>query len=242
MFSFDNTEVSASCLSKDSLEAKTMSARPDESPASKYFDVDISPSSLLKAMSVRSDSSEKALHHSTNLPKTTPEAKEHPPGELNEIEREYLRKASEYVSALPTSNNTPGHLFKTVTVKMHNTYAPVVKLDLAEADKLKARYAFAVVNFINQNVKLNTTPLTADKIKDMLQCNDGSFLTLCATLIEEKYMALENLDHVVGLCKTVLDVLPKAIESSGKDGNVMSPNDRMDKVQPWPVPEKRKGR
>jgi hypothetical protein len=242
MFSFDNTEVSASCLSKDSLEAKTMSARPDESPASKHFDVDISPSSLLKAMSVPSDSSEKALHHSTNLPKTTPEAKEHPPGELNEIEREYLRKASEYVSALPTSNNTPGHLFKTVSVKMHNTYAPVVKLDLAEADKLKTRYAFAVVNFINQNVKLNTTPLTADKIKDMLQCNDGSFLTLCATLIEEKYMALENLDHVVGLCKTVLDVLPRAIESSGDDSNVMSPNDRMDKVQPWPVPEKRKGR
>jgi hypothetical protein len=46
----------------------------------------------------------------------------------------------------------------------------------------------------------------------------------------------------VGLCKTVLDVLPKAIESSGDDSNVMSPNDRIDKVQPWPVPEKRKGR
>jgi hypothetical protein len=242
MFSFDNTEVSASCLSKGSSDAKTMSARPDECPASKNFDVGMSPSSLLKAMSVPGDSSEKALHNSTNLFKTTPEAKEHPPCELNEIEREYLRKASEYVSALPTSNNTPGHLFKTVSVKMQNTYAPIVKLDLAEADKLKARYAFAVVNFVNQNDKLNTTPLTAHKIKDMLQCNDGSFLTLCATLIEEKYMALENLDHVVGLCKTVLDVLPKAIESSGDDSNVMSPNDRMDKVQPWPVPEKRKGR
>jgi hypothetical protein len=242
MFSFDNTEVSASCLSEDSSEAKIMSARPDESPASKNFDVDMSPSSLLKTMSVPGDSSEKALHNSTNLPKTTSEAKEHPPCELNEIEREYLRKASEYVSALPTSNNTPAHLFKTVSVKMHNTYAPIIKLYPTEADKLKARYAFAIVNFINQNVKLNTTPLTAHKTKDMLQCNDGSFLTLCATLIEEKYMALENLDHVVGLCKTVLDVLPKAIESSGDDSNVMSPNDRIDKVQPWPVPEKRKGR
>jgi hypothetical protein len=239
MFSFDNAKVSASCPSEDLSKASIMSDRSEESQAFKQIDREISSTPLLKVPSVTSESSGKALDDTTNLLETTPEkVKEASSRELTEVEREYLRKASEYVSALPTSINTPEHLFKTVSVKLHSTYTPIVKLEPTEIDRLKARYAFAVVNFINQNVNMNVMPLTAHKVKEILQYNDGSFLTLCATLIEESYMTSKNLDHVVGLCKILLDVLPKAIESNE---NPKSSNDPADKMKLWPAQEKRKG-
>ena len=216
-----------------------MSDKSEDDKASRQHETEISSMPLLKAPIVTGDSSGKSFHDASNLLETTPKrVKGTSSSELNETEREYLRKASEYVSALPTSNNTPGHLFKTVFSKLHSTYTPTVKLDLTEADRLKARYAFAIVDFINKNVNTSAAPLTAHKVKDMLQCNDGNFLLLCATLIEEKYMTLKDLDNIVALCKILLDVLPKAIDSSD---NPKSPDDPIDKMKQWPNQEKRKG-
>jgi hypothetical protein len=232
-------------LSKVSIDHLTTSDPSKESTKTESM-----PEFLFATPAAHPDSSVKALHNTTKLSETISEKVEKPSTrELNEIEREYLRKASEYVSALPASNNTPGHLFKTVSAKFHSSYAPTVKPDAQEVDRLKARYVFAVVNFINQKVKMSATPLTADKVKGMLQSNNGSFLTLCAILVEEKYMALENLDHVVGLCKTVSDALPKVDDAVPRVSPALttkSPstpsNDPMDKMKLWPTQEKRDGK
>ncbi|KAF9691715.1 hypothetical protein EKO04_010499 [Ascochyta lentis] len=129
----------------------------------------------------------------------------------DELEQEYLLKAAEYVSALPPSNDNIAQSIKTVSNKLKASYAPnLTRPSPDEVDKLRARCVFAVVTYVNKKVNISQEPLTADFVKKALHDNGGSFLKLCASLVEGNYISLKNIQHVVGVCKNILDVLPKA--------------------------------
>jgi protein-S-isoprenylcysteine O-methyltransferase len=129
----------------------------------------------------------------------------------SDVEQEYLRKATMYISALPSGVNTDAHTVKIVLSKLHNSYAPDIKLSPHDdVERLRARYVFAVVNYLNEKLKLNPEPATVEFIKDVLRDSDGDLLRFCATLVEKDYISLGNLDHVVGLCSNILNVLPKS--------------------------------
>lgn len=176
------------------------------------------------------------------------------------IEHHYLRKAAEYLIVLPNSNNVSVQTITTVAAKLRGSYTLDGKLNAGEADKFKARYAFAVVNYINQVVKKSAKPLTAEFVKKTLQDNDGDILSLYAALVQGGYLTLENLDEVAGLCKTILDILPKveptipASRTASKTTTETKPvstvaieneplaKDPMDSVKSWPTQEKRETR
>jgi hypothetical protein len=129
----------------------------------------------------------------------------------DKLEQEYLRRAAEYISVLPLGVNNSAHAIKAVCVKLQNAYTPDMRtLSHNEVEKLQARYVFAVVNFVNKKAKLVTKPLTGDFVKKVLRDSNGNLLKLYTALVDDEYIALDNLEQITGLCKTILDVLPKA--------------------------------
>ena len=127
-----------------------------------------------------------------------------------DFEQLYLRKATEYVSALPSLNNVSVQIIKTVSEKLRSTYSPDTKLNPVEVGKLKARYAFAIINYINNVLKQSATPITQEALKKALQDCDGNMLALYGALVAEGHLKLDHIKDVVGLFKMIQDVLPKA--------------------------------
>ncbi|CAO2651581.1 Nn.00g041510.m01.CDS01 [Neocucurbitaria sp. VM-36] len=168
------------------------------------------------------------------------------------FEHEYLLKASQYVSALPATQNMTVQTIKAVSKKLRSSYVPDAKLDTKTNEALKARYVFAVLKYVNQ-LKRGPKLLTADFIREILKNNDGNFLAMCAVLVSEEHIALENLDDVAGLCKTILDSLPTSEPVAATMTTTMNPaealpttnearqvsNDPMDNTSAWASQEKR---
>jgi hypothetical protein len=181
-----------------------------------------------------------------------------------DFEAFYFRKAMEYINAMPSSKNVTLQTMQAVSTKLHSSYGPDVSLGTDEVEKLKARFAFAIVNYIKNVLKQGSDLLTIDLIKKALQDAEGNILVLCAKLADMSYLTLEKLDDVGGLCKTMLDVLPKAepgvaaiskdtkpvaviskdtkpLAATAKATGVVS-RDPMDGVTAWPSQEKREAR
>jgi hypothetical protein len=180
----------------------------------------------------------------------------------DKLEQEYLREAAEYISVLPLGVNNSAHAIKAVCVKLQNAYTPDMRtLSHNEVEKLQARYVFAVVNFVNKKAKLVTKPLTGDFVKKVLRDSNGNLLKLYTALVDDEYIALDNLEQITGLCKTILDVLPKADKKSATQAKELSANasstslaasaspavaqskiasgDLLDGIKAWPTQEKR---
>ncbi|KAF1357207.1 hypothetical protein EJ07DRAFT_129666 [Lizonia empirigonia] len=180
----------------------------------------------------------------------------------DELEQEYLCKAAEYISALPGNANASVNMIQAVSRKLRISYASeAAKLQTGEFEKLRARYAFAVVKYVNEKVKLNPEPLPAEFVKRSLHDGNGDILRLCAALVEGKYIALDSLEQVTGLCKNILDVLPKTdgaptaqpnafsvgTSNSSLVASASSPTtaakekaaDPLDGMKAWPTQEKR---
>jgi hypothetical protein len=183
-----------------------------------------------------------------------------------ELENKYMRKATEYIDTLPDNAGSTVHSIKSISKKLRSSFVTGVKVDSENIDVLKARFAFAVANYVNKTLKKGPKPLTTDSVKQTLRETDGDFLRLCAKLVEEKYIALENIDEITGLVKTMLDILPKAeplstpttttpatkgTESLPEEGSCIAPGaqnikslskDPMDSVAAWPTQVKRENR
>ena len=193
---------------------------------------------------------------------TTPDTPKPQDMSHDELEQEYLRKAAEYISVLPPGLNNSAHTIKAVSVKLQDAYTPNVgQMSQAEVEKLRARYVFAVVNFVNKKVKLNPRPLKGDFVEKVLRDSNGSLLKMCAALIEGEYISLDSLEQITGLCKNILDVLPKAEDVSFTQAKVpiadmlktqsavpatpavptsrVAPGDPLDGMKAWPTQEKR---
>jgi hypothetical protein len=184
-----------------------------------------------------------------------------------DLEQLYLRKASEYLDALPAGGVVAVNIIKTVSAKLRCTYAPDTKLSAEEVEKLQARYAFAVVNCINQVYKQSATPIKSEIVKKALLDCQGDVLALYNRLVEENYLPLNDLEAITGLGKTILDALPKAEplatpsapkaalsavkstsntettadKTSSEDSRPAS-NDSVNSLKGWPTQEKRESR
>ena len=124
---------------------------------------------------------------------------------------EYMRKATAYLKELPCKPGDSAHIIKTAAGKLRAAYeTSPAESQTADIEKLRSRYVFAIISYVNQKVKLNREPLTADSVKKTLLANNGDFLQLFAALVEDKYIATDNLEHVTNLCQYVLNMLPKA--------------------------------
>ncbi|KAJ5020555.1 Isoprenylcysteine carboxyl methyltransferase family-domain-containing protein [Bipolaris maydis] len=158
-----------------------------------------------------------------------------------ELENEYMRRASAYVDALPDTKKGTPQLIKVVSHKMRVTYKPLTSMDVKEKDAIKARFAFAIANYLNKTLRKGPTECTVSSIKQKLEDVDGDFLRLCAILVEEKHMSLETLDDVTGLLKALLDILPKAELIIVPDmlGSKPVLEDPVDSMKTWPTQEKR---
>jgi hypothetical protein len=144
----------------------------------------------------------------------TCDAVEHDKSQSNPGE-EYMRKAAAYLHELPCKPGDSVHIIKTAASKLRAAYkTSPSESQTPDIEKLRARYAFAIISYVNQKVKLSREPLTAEFVKKTLLANDGDFLRLFAALVEGKYIAIENLKHVTDFCQYILDVRPKADVSS----------------------------
>lgn len=186
-----------------------------------------------------------------------------------DLEQLYLRKAYEYLQALPTCSNASVQILKTVSKKLRSSYAPSTSLSAMEVEKLQARYAFTIVNYVKKSDK-GTNPITADTAKYLLRETDGEMLRFFSKLADLEYLSLADIDSSTELCKTLLDVLPKAetattpvvlevkpaattstsaIEAVAKLGAASTVElqeqvlkDPVDRLKAWPTQEKRENR
>ncbi|KAL6150234.1 farnesyl cysteine-carboxyl methyltransferase [Exserohilum turcicum] len=126
-----------------------------------------------------------------------------------ELENEYMRKASAYIDALPDTKLGTARLIGVVSKKLHGAYARDMKMQQESVEAIKARFAFAIVTYLNKVLAKGPKKCTTDFIKQILHDVQGDFLKLCAKLVEEKYVSLEKLDDVAGLAKVMLDIFPK---------------------------------
>ncbi|KAF1917353.1 hypothetical protein BDU57DRAFT_447076 [Ampelomyces quisqualis] len=181
-----------------------------------------------------------------------------------DLENLYLRKASEYLDALPAAGIVPVQIIKLVSTKLRSTFAPNNKLSGEDVEKLQARYAFAVVNYINQVYKQSAAPIKSDFVKKALIDGHGDVLMLYNRLVEEKYLSLDDLDTIAGLAKTILDALPKpeplatptvskatppavdstvttetTVDKTSSDDSKSASKDSVSNSKGWPTQEKR---
>jgi hypothetical protein len=171
-----------------------------------------------------------------------------------EIERLYLSQAAAYLEALPNVENVAVQTLKAVSFKLRNSYSRDTKLGVDEIEKLKARYAFAILQYVNKAGKNDDKTVTADSIKKVLQDNDGNMLVLYAKLVEEKCLSHGDIDDIIGLCRLILDILPKADPCAPATSIEPKPaatatietkqmsKDPMDNAKAWPSREKRENR
>ncbi|EUC48002.1 hypothetical protein COCMIDRAFT_34565 [Bipolaris oryzae ATCC 44560] len=175
------------------------------------------------------------------LPKPVQETEQSTGITQAELENEYMSRASAYMDALPDTKEGTPQLIKVVSNKMRVVYKPLTSMDTKEKDVLKARFAFAIANYLNKTLRKGPTECTASFIKQKLEDADGDFLKFCAMLVEEKRMSLETLDDVTGLVKALLDILPKVELTIVPDmrGSKLVLEDPVDSMKTWPTAEKR---
>lgn len=175
-----------------------------------------------------------------------------------DLEREYLNQASRYLTSLSTTEaTTSAHLVKSVFIKLRRSFGGSMLLDLESVDTLKRSLVDAICTYIAGLPSNGAKSLEAAFVEQILKDNDGDFLQLCAKLVDEKCIQLENLDEVVGLCRAIIEIIPKddiktklpgsrSTTAPGENllnmpANAQKPpsKDPMDNMTAWPTQQKR---
>ncbi|KAF2026958.1 hypothetical protein EK21DRAFT_34283, partial [Setomelanomma holmii] len=176
-----------------------------------------------------------------------------------DLERAYMRKAAEYIEAIPGGEGTI-HNIRTTSAKLRTSQAPGAQLSTADAEKLAARFAFATVNYINK-IKKSEKIITSEATKKALKDAGGNLICLYVQLVQDGYLSLNDLEGIGGLCNTMLAVLPKPEPASARttvsataSASAPAPvstsapaavktetkaNDPVENMKAWPTQEKR---
>ncbi|KAI1548800.1 STE14 protein-S-isoprenylcysteine methyltransferase [Pyrenophora tritici-repentis] len=182
-----------------------------------------------------------------NLAQASKPAVERVSESQEDLEAEYMRKASEYIDTFPVEQKTASHLIQAMSKKLRSLYTEDNK------DSIKARFAFALVNYI-KNVKKGSEAFSVDSAKSLLEDANGDLLQLCAKLVEGKYISLQTLDDVSGMATALLNILPEADPSittatavykadvTGSPGVKPVTKGSVENNKGWPTPEKRENR
>jgi hypothetical protein len=258
--------LSSSNLSKSSSSAKQGSP---ERPKSKTFSFEerlSPPSTPTKALdSFSANLSAPPVKPAESLPDTPVVSQ----GDINiqqagntaptATEQLYLEKAAGYLDALPPDSVVAVQIIKAVSTKLRDAFAHTASLNADDAEKIKARYAFAILNYIN---KAKAKAITSESAKQIVRDSDGKLLRIYAKLVDEEYLSLADMSGVTGLNKVILDVLPKVelnkapvtlkvdltaapIKTEAKSVttvHVAKTEDPMNGLKGWPVQEKRETR
>ncbi|KAF1831465.1 hypothetical protein BDW02DRAFT_505226 [Decorospora gaudefroyi] len=176
------------------------------------------------------------------------------PIKQEELENEYMSKASAWVVTLPDSKGQmgPAQLIKIVSTKLRSSYILDDKGEPEKTETIRKRFAYAIANYLNKVLKKHSEPRTTDSVKQTLKEENGDFLRVCAKLVDEKYFSLETIDEITGLVKNILDILPKSelcVAQVAKETKVVPENpaneakpvleDLVAKSTAWPTQEKR---
>ena len=166
-----------------------------------------------------------------------------------ELAGEYLKKATQYLISLPTTERTPtAHFIIEVCIKTSRSFGSnATASDFTEGSR--SAYAKAAVAFINSLEYNGDRHLLPEFVEKTLKENKGDFFQLCVKLVDEKFLQLKNLDDIVGLCKAVKSVLPhepakeklshQDILNKFTDSGKPVAGDPMDNAKAWPTQEKR---
>lgn len=147
-----------------------------------------------------------------------------------DLESQYLSKALEYFISVPTMEGSQVGLIQSIA----SGFQPSIS-----ADKLKCEIVKATMSYLNTLPKDSSSgPVDYDLVEKALNDSKGNFLHLCALFVNEQLLAIETLDHVVGLCKAVIRVLPGDEKAKAEPEKPVT-NDPMDKMPAWPSQEKR---
>ena len=175
-----------------------------------------------------------------------------------ELEAEYMRKASKYVDILPVEQSSAVYLIHVVSKKLRSIYAEDGNGQKSN-DSIKARFAFALANYINKVIKKGQETFSVDAVKSLLKDADGDLMELCAKLVAGKYISLQTLDDVNGMAKAFVNILPEVgasvlphamtnattVENTEViDNVVVKPvsKDPVENMKGWPSQEKRENR
>lgn len=164
----------------------------------------------------------------------------------DDIENQYLRKASDYIEALPAGEPVV-HNIQTVLKKLRGIHAPDnpvndIVSDTDGAEKLKAQYVSAVVDHVNKTCNKREASLTTEYVQRVLEKTGGNFLLLCSTLVDQKFLSLSKIDEIAGLCNAVVSVLPTPTATTTSTEQVSKPSNPANSVKAWPAQEKRENR
>ncbi|KAL5414323.1 hypothetical protein PMIN03_003216, partial [Paraphaeosphaeria minitans] len=158
---------------------------------------------------------------------------------LQSLERQFVQKAADCITSLPSNVGPTAEIIKSVTDKIRRPYAPSAVLEPEVVEVLKTRYVDAVVSFLGE-VNRDKKPVTKEQIGDILATSDGNLLYLCALLADQEYISIDNLDQIVGLSRAVEGVLPKDEDAkSASPVPVGGSKGSLDDMTPWPAREKR---
>lgn len=127
-----------------------------------------------------------------------------------DLEARYIQRAMEYVSMLPGDPQTTAGAARTVTKQLHDIYSIEPKVDVQWVENEHARCASAIVNYCNKTLEKGNKSLSVGFVSRILKEKKGNYLYLITALIKQGAISLENIDDVVGLQTTILNILPKA--------------------------------
>ncbi|KAF2477592.1 uncharacterized protein BDR25DRAFT_274841 [Lindgomyces ingoldianus] len=133
-----------------------------------------------------------------------------------ELEREYLKTAAEFLNSLPTGARTGSVIpIQSAMRSFHQFAVPeAVISSSAKAETLKRKCVAAVATYLNQIPQNINGGLKGDVVSKIFEDVKGDFLYFCAKLVDEKVLRVENLNQVLGLCH----VLNNALSAGGDDG------------------------
>ncbi|KAF2864744.1 hypothetical protein BDV95DRAFT_632715 [Massariosphaeria phaeospora] len=163
-----------------------------------------------------------------------------------QLEHEYLAKASDYLNSLPEADGTANgpitaSSIKTVYTKLRSLSPASGSAFSATVAGFQKKYQDAVVSYINGLHKDNS--LTTESVSQFLKEADGDFLQFCVKLVGMKVLDIRNLDQVVGLSKAIAAILPDDAAETKKPvkptGEEPASKDPMDSMSTWPAREKR---
>jgi len=251
VFTFDDKP--AGLTAADVLKSYT-SDLPKKAAAFKNTSTPSSPSSL--AMKMREDDVKKPdnvkIEQAKSLPTADKPVETHSLDKTKEdvgvqdVERKYMTKASEYLNSLPTGGKAvTADLVKNVAVKLRRPYTPSSDSDSGAVESLKSQYLDTIATYCNVLGKSGVHAVTKDFLEQTLKEGNGDFLRLCAALVNAKVLAIDNIDEIVGLCRVLVGVLPVGVKpettTSKAEAKPVS-KDPMDSMCAWPSQEKRNNR
>ncbi|KAF2277994.1 uncharacterized protein EI97DRAFT_374530 [Westerdykella ornata] len=160
------------------------------------------------------------------------------------LESEYFLQgleALQKLSSLPLPDDAPLKVIWAAADKLRGVYAsPIGTYALATLLSMKSKCEDAIKTYINGLTKNIGSPISSERVAQLLQECGGNFVRFCAQLADEKFLRLQDLQEVVGLSNAITNVVPPGNGTMLGGSKVsISSVDPADNMTKWPSQTKR---